>query len=141
MKAGSLQRRAEQGQATVELVLALPVVVMALLLVIQVGLVGRSQLLVADAAREGARAAAVGGSEAEVSAVVRSTPGLDASQVRVDLRNAGAGGTGAGDPGSVWVTVRYRSVTDVAMVGSLLGDVELTATVVMRREDPGPSAE
>ncbi len=47
------------GQATVELVLVLPVVVLALLLVIQVGLIARAQVLVVNAAREGARAAAV----------------------------------------------------------------------------------
>lgn len=136
MKIRSRLASSAQGQATVELVLAMPVVILALLLVLQVGLVGRSQLLVADGAREGARAAAVGGTEAEVSAAVRSTPGLDPRQIKVDVSNDDTGSNQPGDPGSVRVTVRYRSKTDVAMVGSLLGDVDLDATVVMRREDP-----
>ena len=126
-------RRPQQGQATVEVVLALPVVVVALLLVLQVALVGRSQLLVTDAAREGARAAAVGANPSEVTATVARTPGLDPHRVEVEV--AGSDGPG----GEVRVTVRYRSPTDVALVGPLVGDPVLHATVSMRREDPTES--
>ena len=122
------------GQATVELVLVLPVVMVALLMVLQVGLVVRSQVLVVGAAREGARAAAVGASPGEVLELVRSTPGLDPSRVSVEVADEGAG-TG----GVVRVTVTYRAPTDVALVGELVADRTLTATVAMRREDPGPS--
>jgi hypothetical protein len=125
---GQPGRRDEQGQATVEVVLALPVVVIALLLVLQVALVGQSQLLVTDAAREGARAAAVGASASEVSAVVARTPGLDGRRVEVLL----TGGDGPG--GDVRVTVRYRAPTDVALVGPLVGEPVLHASVTMRRE-------
>src|SRR5687767_8032990 len=48
--------RASRGQATVELAVSLPFVVAALLLVLQVGLVVRAQVLVVHAAREAARA-------------------------------------------------------------------------------------
>ena len=48
-----------RGQATVELALGLPVVCIGVLLVLQLALVGRDAVLVAHAAREAARAAAV----------------------------------------------------------------------------------
>lgn len=130
-RCGSFRHRHQaQGQATVEVVLALPVVVIALLLVIQVALVGRSQLLVVDAAREGARAAAVGASAGEIDAIVRATPGLDPR--RIEVRVTG----GSGPAGNVEVTVRYRAPIDVALVGPLVGSPTLSATVTMRREDP-----
>ena len=61
MIARSVSRRpGEDGQAAVELVLVLPVVLLALLMVVQLGVLVRSQVLVVHAAREGARAAAIG---------------------------------------------------------------------------------
>ncbi|HWJ62589.1 MAG TPA: TadE/TadG family type IV pilus assembly protein [Acidimicrobiales bacterium] len=125
-----MRRRSSAGQATVELVLVLPVVVLALLLVIQVGLVARAQVLVVNAAREGARAAAVDGTGAARAAAARS-PGIR------DDRLAVTAGTEAGATGDlVRVAVRYRVPTDVAIVGPLVGDPTLTAEVAMRAEDP-----
>ena len=122
----------EAGQATVELALALPVVVLALLLVVQVAVVGRAQVLVVDAAREGARVGAVGSSVGEITAAARATPGLDPARVRVHVERHPDGG----DP-TVSVTVTYVDPTDVALVGGLVGDKEVTATVTMRLEESG----
>ena len=58
MRSG-LRRRLDGGQSTVELALCLPVVLMALLFVVQVGLVVRDQIRTVQAAREAARSAAV----------------------------------------------------------------------------------
>ncbi len=125
------RRRSHGGQATVELVLVLPVVVLALLLVIQVGLIARAQVLVVNAAREGARAAAVEGPDAARAAVTGS-PGMLADRVSV------AAATESGQTADlVRVKVRYRVPTDVPLVGPLVGDPTLTAEVVMRAEDPG----
>ena len=55
-------RRDDRGQATVEVALMLPVLVILAMALVQVGLVARTTVLVHHAAREGARAAAVGGS-------------------------------------------------------------------------------
>lgn len=115
----------QRGQAIVELVLALPVVVVSLLLLVQVALVVRAQVLVVDAAREGARAAAVGDS-APIAA--RATPGLRSERLTVEVHHSGAQ--------MVQVTVRYRAPTDVALVGLLVADPRLTATVAMRVETP-----
>lgn len=121
-----------QGQATVELALALPVLVMALLLVVQVGLVVRAQILVVHAAREGARAAAVGSAPGPAAA---TTPGLDPARLSVSA--AGGGGPGS----TVTVTVRYRAETSVPLVGGLLGDPDLQASVSMRVEGPPAAAD
>lgn len=120
----------ERGQATVELVLVLPVVVVALLLVVQVGLIARAQVLVVNAAREGARAAAVDGPGAAHAAAVAS-PGMSSGRAAVTAARE-AGSTGD----LVRVGVRYRVPTDVPLVGSLVGDPTLSAEVVMRVEDP-----
>jgi hypothetical protein len=121
----------EGGQATVELVLVLPVVVLALLLVVQVGLIARAQVLVVHAAREGARAAAVDGPGAARAAVLAS-PGIEGGRTVVV-----ASAERSQSVDLVRVEVRTRVRTDVPLVGPLLGDPTLTAVVAMRAEDPG----
>lgn len=111
-----------------EVALALPVVVMALLLVIQVALVARAQVLVTNAAREGARAAAVDADPGAAREAVEATPGLDPSRVTVRVSPRGEVGS------TVSVTVSYRVPTDVALVGPLVGEPTLEATVTMRVE-------
>ena len=59
MPAGQGQQRRQKGQATVELMLVLPVIVMLALLIAQVGLVARDSVLLHHVAREAAREAAV----------------------------------------------------------------------------------
>ena len=122
------RRQLESGQSTVELALLLPVVVLLLLAVLQVGLLGRDLLLVAHASREAARAAAV---EAEPGAARRAaiaSSGLRAD--RVDVQISGRDGPGS----RVRVTVSYRAPTSVPIVGRLLGDRVLRAAVTMRVE-------
>ena len=117
--------REDGGQSTVELALVLPFVCLVVLAVVQVGLVIHAHLLVVHAAREGARAAAVDEHPmAARIAVVAGTP-LDAEHVTVTSRDAGE---------RVEVEVQYRYSTDVPLIGSLVGDVDLSATAVMRRE-------
>ena len=118
----------DRGQASVELALVLPIVLMVLLLVVQVGLVGREQLLVVHAAREAARAASVGDTDEQVLASAARSGPLDPSRLRVTVERRG--GTGA----DVAVTVRYRCTTDVPLVGPLVPDLDLHAKVVMRQE-------
>ena len=61
--------RGSRGQATVELALTFPLVVLLLLMVVQLGLVIHAQLLAIHAAREGARAAAVAPEPARMRAL------------------------------------------------------------------------
>lgn len=115
----------DRGQATVELALVFPLIMMLVLVLVQVGLVVRAQILVTHAAREGARVAAVG--EDPTAAAVAST-GLDPGRMSV----ARSGGEAPGDV--VTITVRYATPTDVPVIGRLVGDVELDAEATMRIE-------
>jgi Flp pilus assembly protein TadG len=120
--------RREGGQSAVELVLALPVLVVLLLGLVQVGLVARDQLLLTSAAREAAREAAVA---ADPDAARRGAlAGARLAPDRLDVRTSGRGGPGS----RVTATLVYRSATDVPLVGAMVGDVRLTASVTMRVE-------
>ena len=118
-------RRGDGGKATVELAIALPIVLMVLLVIVQAGLVIRTQLLVTHAAREGARVAAVG--EDPMAAAVASSD-LDPSRMRIDR----SGGSAPGE--MVTVTITYQAPTNVPLVGQLVDDVSLTAEATMRIE-------
>ena len=120
------RRRGDEGQATVELALVLPLVCLLLLALVQVGLVVHAHLLVVHAAREGARAAAVDPHPSAAHVAVIAGVPLDRDRVEVITRET------AGD--RVEVQVRYRYSTDVPLVGALLGDIDLAASATMRRE-------
>lgn len=119
------RRSGSEGQASVEFALLLPVAVLFVLAVVQVGVVVHERVMVTHAAREGARIAAVGGSDTEVRTGAARASGLDPTRllVLVARRN-----------GRVEVTVSYFAVTDVPLVGRLIGDLRLDARAVMRRE-------
>jgi len=112
----------------VELALVLPLVAMLLLLLVQVGLLARDQVLVVHAAREGAREAAVDPSPDAARSAAATSSSLDAA--RLDITVSGRGGPGT----RVTVTARYRAPTSVPVVGALVGDFELRASTTMRVE-------
>ena len=116
--------RREQGQATVELALLLPLLALVTLAVVQVGLVARDQVALTHVAREAARAAVVDPSSASVRAAAERASSLEPGRLRVVVR---------GDV-DVTVVVTYRSPTEVPLVGRLVGDVTLTERFSGRRE-------
>ena len=113
----------DRGQATVEFALVLPIVVMLALVIVQVALVVREDLLIQAAAREAARAASVDPDPGSaVAAAQRIAPG---AEVRVRR-------SGVGEP--VEVELATSMATDVPMVGPILPTVTLRAEAVMRAE-------
>ena len=127
MRSGRCVRSAS-GQATVELAVALPLVVTLLLLVVQVGLVVRDQVLVIHAAREAVRTAAVSPAVGAAAAAAAAAGPLD--RARLDTRIEEV----PGRPPTVRARLRYRCRTDVPLVGVLVPDLTLEATAVMSRE-------
>ena len=116
----------DRGQATVELALALPLVCLLLIAVVQVAVIGRDLLAVQLAAREAARAAAVAAAPVGAGeAAARRAVALRPLVVEITEHN-----------GTVTATVQYSDRTDVPLVGALLPDVVLTATVTMAVEPP-----
>ena len=120
--------RADGGQSTVELALLLPVVVVLLLAVLQVGLVARDVVLVTHAAREAARAAAVDADPGAARRAAVHSSGLDPNRVLVRVD------TPAGIPRRARVTLVYRSATSVPLVGALLRDRTVRSVATMRVE-------
>ena len=111
-----------------ELALVLPLVVLLLLVLVQVGLLARDQVLVVHAAREGAREAAVDPSPDAARSAAAASSTLDPARLEVTV-------TGRGDPGSrVKVTARYQADTSVPLVGAFVGNIRLEASTTMRVE-------
>lgn len=122
------RRTGERGQAAVELALVLPLVVVLALVLLQVALVLRDQVLVIHAAREGAREAAVSEDPTVVRRAVLASAELGSERLEVEA-------SGREGPGSrVKVEVRYSAPTELPLVGRLVGDVRLSGSASMRVE-------
>ncbi len=107
----------------------LPLALTAALALLQVGLVSKDMLLVTQAAREGAREAAVSIDDARVRQAVLRGGDLADDRTDVEVHRAGT----LGDP--VTVRVRYRAALVVPFVEWLFPpEVELQAMATMRQE-------
>ncbi|HAA89854.1 MAG TPA: pilus assembly protein TadE [Peptococcaceae bacterium] len=79
-------RRSQRGQALAEFALILPLLLLLVFGIIEFGRIFYSYLMVTQAAREGARLGAVGGSDQEIVALVRDVAvGLDENRIKVDI--------------------------------------------------------
>lgn len=114
----------DRGQAAVEFAVALPIVVIAMLAIAQVGVAVRNEVAVELAAREGARAAAVTTDQSAAGAAARRAVDLP-MDVTVSV-----------DAQTVTVTVTYVDPTDIAIIGAAIGPVTHTATATMAIEPP-----
>jgi Flp pilus assembly protein TadG len=118
-------RRRDRGQAAVELALGLPLLCLFLLGVVQVGLVVRDHLVAGLAAREAARAASVAAEPVAAGVRAATAAGLDPDRASVSISESA---------GRVTATVVDRVPPDVPLVGALIGDVEIRASVTMAVE-------
>jgi hypothetical protein len=118
----------EQGQVTAEVALLTPFLAMLVMLVVQVGLVVRDQVLVLHAAREAGRVAAVDADLGRTVDAARAATALDPARLEVERSHRGRPGE------AVTVTVTYRSPTRLPLVGGLVDDVTLSAAATFRIE-------
>jgi hypothetical protein len=123
-------RNGSTGSAAVELALVLPLVLMMVLAVLQVGLLAKDSLVVVQAAREGAREAAVTSDDERVrEAALRGGGGLAGERTEIEVQRTGT----MGDP--ITVHVRYRAPLVVPFVEWLFPDeVLLRSAATMRQE-------
>lgn len=130
MRAASGPAGTQDGQATLELALALPMLALLLAGLVEVGLIVTDQARLWHAAREAVRTAAVDPDDSDVRAAAER-PGLRPLRISVSppphLRRQG-------DP--VAVEVRYSPRSRARLFGLLLERVELSAGGVMRIEQP-----
>jgi hypothetical protein len=121
---------AERGQTTVELALALPVVMFVVAALVEVGFLVSDQVRLAHAAREAARVAVVERDRAPVSEAVQSL-GFEAAELTVEpgeaMRRQGA---------PLTVRLAYDRPGALPLVGALFSGVELNARTTMRIENP-----
>ena len=121
-------RRSDRGQATVELALVLPVLVAVILISLQVVAVMRDSMALGGAGRAAARRAIVEPDLERVRSAAVAETRLDPSRLVVEVDGEDAPG------GFATVTLTYRSPSEMALVGRLIGDITLTETFVVRRE-------
>lgn len=119
----------DSGQATVELALALPVLVFLVAALVELGLVSVDQVRLWHAAREAARVAAVDGSQEDITAAARRV-GIDPESVDIQPEPAHRV---AGEP--VTVALTYFSGNHIPLIGHLVR-IRLSASATMRIEVP-----
>jgi Flp pilus assembly protein TadG len=139
-------RARERGAAAVEFALVLPVLVVILLGIIDFGLAMNAQAVTANAAREGARTASLGGTSSEASAAAKSATvsllNTDSSNpsVTVTCRTpanttcASGYDTDRESGGTVIVTVSYVYTWISPAILGLPGSTTINKTSEMRIE-------
>lgn len=118
----------EEGQATLELALCLPVLALVFAGVVEVALVGVDQVRVWHAAREAVRASAVE-PDPQAAADAATASGLEGLEVSVE---PGAEERAPGRPTTVHVSYPYES--RVPVVGAVFDRFVLEADATMRIE-------
>lgn len=114
----------------VEFALLLPIVLLLLLAVVQVGVLTRDRLLLAQSSRAGAREAAVTADEAAVEdAAARAAPGLDPGRLRIAVERTGTRGA------PVTVSASYEVPVVAVLAGWLFpSTVTLDSAATARQE-------
>jgi hypothetical protein len=117
--------------------LTLPVVLIALLLIVQVGVVVRDALALTQAAREGARAAAITGDDEDANRAVRDAAGpLEGERIEISIepprseRRRGA---------PLTVRLLYEERLRIPIVSRMVSlDLPLRSSATMRLERDPP---
>lgn len=119
----------EDGQATLELAFCLPVVLLLIGAMIEIGLIAADQVRLEHAAREAARTAAVDRDERAIRDAA-AAGGLEGLSVEV---SPGPDGRVQGEP--VVVSIDYSPPAHVPIIGALFAP-EMSAASQMRIEKP-----
>jgi len=132
------EKRGERGQAVAEFALIVPIFLLLVFAIVDFGMGFHAWITVTNAAREGARLGAVGGTQTEVEDQVYDTSAsLDADQMTVLVTNA------EGDPGeavTVDVSYDYELITPLSSImgivsgGSIGPTIGFTSSAEMRLE-------
>lgn len=120
-------RQTHRGQATVELALLMPLLMLLALFLAQLALTARDQIMVTHGAREAARAVAVSNDSTVARSAALAAARLDPQRLRVQVEEPA--GTG-----NVAVRLDYRSPVRFAPLGIVLDDLVLSGEAVMRSE-------
>jgi hypothetical protein len=122
--------RDQRGQATVELALCLPFVILLVALSVQISLVGVEQIRLWHAAREAVRIASVDG---DVEAIRDAANGSGLRDLVLDVEPPEANRT---QGGAVRVVLQHHPEAQIPLAGRFLSGVTLRAEATMRIEQP-----
>lgn len=121
-------RSDERGAVAVEFALVVPLLLMMVFAIIEFGIIYNGQIQVTAAAREGARAAALGASEANVrTASIAAAPGLSPALVPANVTVTPATCTAGTNVTVSIVNYRINSITGLFSDG-----IGLSGKAVMR---------
>lgn len=125
--------RKNRGQALVETAITLPLILLLLMGIIDFGLLFNNYIIISNTAREAARAASLGQTDAVVGTRISSmTTTLDDTRLEVNITPAEASRVHGGE---VSVQIIYRHVMLTPFIESMFsGGVPIEATTVMRVE-------
>lgn len=123
-------RTDRKGQATVEMAVVLPILLMLLLGLVDVARMANAYLTVQHAAREAVRTGSTGASNAQVTQRAQSSLGaLDPNRVTISITPSGSRTSG----GDITVTITYRYQFLVAL-GYAGAEMNLTGRLTGRVE-------
>ena len=121
------QSEHDSGQATVELALLMPLIIVLLLIILNVGLVVRDQLAVWHAASAGARAASLSPDSPDVvQQAVEDEVGLRPLHLHI-----------VRDEQLITVEVKYPRTINLWLIKHIVPPLTLTASVTMHVQDVG----
>ncbi|HWQ60844.1 MAG TPA: TadE/TadG family type IV pilus assembly protein [Negativicutes bacterium] len=124
--------RNRRGQAVLEFALILPVFLLMLVGMLEFGVVLHDYITVAEGARAGARAAAVGKDNTTIeNAVINATPSLDKSKLTVTITPAAQASRTVDSSATVTVTYPVEvPVTSIPNPFSASGELEILPEIV-----------
>jgi len=134
MKLEIFKSKKSKGQSLVETALVLPILLLLLTGIIDFGMLFNNYLVVSNASREGARSAAIGSTDEQISTVVHNVAAsLDPVRLSVTITPDQVAGRSTGE--SVAVTVQYEYNMITPIIAALVpGPLELKTSTTMRCE-------
>lgn len=128
------QFRNNRGQAMLEFALVLPILLLLVFGIIDFGIIFFDNLVITQAAREGARVGVVGGSDVEILETVERIAGsLDVSRLQIEIDPNDQLGRSRGD--SLKVEVHYNVPILTPIMGQIIPNpYPLEAAAIMRME-------
>jgi len=123
----------ERGQALVEMALVLPLFLLLLFGVIEMGRIGYAYITVSNATREGGRVATIGGKDLEIkSSIVDAAPSLDSLNLTINITPLEADRQSGQE---VTVDVSYPVQLVIPIISNIIPNpVVVSSSIVMRQE-------
>lgn len=126
-------RKEDHAQALVEMALVLPLFLLLLFGVIEMGRVGYSYITISNAAREGGRVATIGGSDLQIeSSVKNSAVNLDPMGITIIISPLEADRQSGHE---VKIEVSYPVQLVIPIISNVISNpVVVSSSIVMRQE-------